>query len=210
VYTALSLACRATAVTVQEICDYGTYDDAEFTGVTFGFGMDPEDEPILFAPGLLASMWGIQVRSLAADLGVELDEVRERHEIWVTPEPISCTMMEVAVGKVAAVRFGVEGIRDGKVVITMERVNRLTEVAAPDWAYPPDGRPGVHRVVIEGEPGVEINTHVGGSGTDHNQGGVIATAARPLSAVETVCTAPAGILAAHDLRPLDHLRGVMW
>jgi 2,4-diaminopentanoate dehydrogenase len=210
VYTALSLAGRATAVTVQEICDYASYDDAEFTGVTFGFGTDPEHQPILFMPGVLASMWGIQVRSLAADLGVELDEVRERHEKWVTPEPISCTMMDVEVGKVAAVRFGVEGIRDGKVVITMEHVNRLTAAAAPDWAFPPDGRPGVHRVVVEGDPGVEINTHVGLAGTDHNQGGVIATAARVINAIEAVCTAPAGILAAHDLRPLDHTRGVMW
>ena len=149
-------------------------------------------------------------KELADDLGVKLDEVRERHEKWVTPEPISCTMMNVEPGKVAAVRFGVEGVRDGRVVITMEHVNRLTEAAAPDWAFPPDGRPGVHRVVIEGDPGVEINTHVGGLGTDHNQGGVIATAARPINAIEAVCRAPAGILAAHDLRPLDHTRGVMW
>jgi hypothetical protein len=119
-------------------------------------------------------------------------------------------MMDVEVGKVAAVRFGVEGIRNGSAVITMEHVNRLTDVAAPQWAFPPDGRPGVHRVVIDGDPGVEINTHVGLAGTDHNQGGVIATAARPINAIEAVCRAPAGILAAHDLRPLDHTRGVMW
>ncbi|MDH6244633.1 dihydrodipicolinate reductase [Mycobacterium sp. OTB74] len=210
VYTALSLAGRATAVTVQEICDYGSYDDAEFTGASFGFGTDPDHQPILFMPGVLASMWGIQVRSLAADLGVELDEVRERHEKWVTPKPISCTMMDVEEGKVAAVRFGVEGIRNGEIVITMEHVNRLTDQAAPDWASPPGGRPGVHRVVVDGDPGIEINTHVGGAGTDHNQGGVIATAARPINAIEAVCRAPAGILAAHDLRPLDHTRGVMW
>jgi hypothetical protein len=204
VYAALSLAGRATAITVQEICEYGTYDDAEFTGVTFGFGTTPEHEPILFAPGVLASMWGIQVRSLA------LDELRERHEKWVTPEPISTTMMDVAPGRVAAVRFGVEGIRDGEVVITMEHVNRLTAADAPDWAYPPDGRPGVHRVIVDGDPGIEINTHVGGSGTDHNIGGVVATAARAVNAIDAVCQAPAGILAAHDLRPIDHLRGTMW
>ncbi len=39
---------------------------------------------------------------------------------------------------------------------------------------------------------------------------VIATAARAVNAIDAVCHAPAGILAAHDLRPLDHLRGVMW
>jgi 2,4-diaminopentanoate dehydrogenase len=211
-YTALSLAERATSITVQELCDYASYDDAEFTGVSFGFGTAPEHTPIMFSPGVLTSMWGVQVRSLAQDLGVELDEIRERCEKWVTPEPIDCEMMHVDAGHVAAVRFGVEGLRAGEVVITMEHVNRLGPQTAPDWAYPPDGRLGVHRVVVEGSPGVELNTHLGGlSGdVDHNQGGVIATAARVVNLIDAVCSAPSGILAAHDLRPLDHLRGVMW
>lgn len=209
-YAALSLAARATSITVQEVFDYGSYDDAEFTGASFGFGTTPDHNPILFAPGVLASMWGIQVRSLAADLGVELDEIEEWHEKWVTPQPISCTMMDVEPGCVAAVRFGVRGIRDGDSVIAMEHVNRLTEGAAPDWSYPPEGHSGVHRVVVEGVPGIEINTHVGGAGTDHNIGGVVATAARAVNAIHAVCRAPAGIMAAHDFRPLDHTRGVMW
>jgi len=210
VYTALSLAARATAITVQEVFDYGSYADAEFTGVSFGFGTTPDHTPIMFSPGVLSSMWGAQVRSLAVDLGIELDEVRERVEKWVTPELIECAMMNVEPGHVAAVRFAVEGVRGGDVVITMEHVNRLTEVAAPDWAYPPDGHPGVHRVVVEGSPGVTINTHVGTSGIDHNQGGVIATAARAVNVIDAVCRAPSGILAAHDLRPTDHVRGVLW
>lgn len=210
VFTALSLAARATAVTVQEIFDYGTYDDAEFTGVSFGFGTRPDHTPIMFSPGVLSSMWGAQVRSLAADLGIELDEVRERHEKWVTPEPIDCTMMRVEPGHVAAVKFGVDGLRAGYPVITMEHVNRLTAAAAPEWPFPPDGHPVVHRVVIDGSPGIEINTHVGTSGIDHNQGGVIATAARAVNAIEAVCRAPSGLLAAGDLRATDHVRGVMW
>lgn len=209
VHAALSLSTRATTVTVQEVFDYGSYDDAEFTGVSFGFGTTPDHTPIMFAPGVLRSLWGGQVRTLAEGLGVELDDVRERHEKWVTPQPIDCTMMTVDAGQVAAVRFAVEGVTDGRVVITMEHVNRLTQAAAPDWIYPPDGRPGVHRVVVQGDPGVELNAHVG-IGIDHNQGGVIATAARAVNAVGAVCDAPAGILAAHDLRPADHLRGTMW
>ena len=60
----------------------------------------------------------------------------------------------------AAVRFAVEGVRDGVPVITMEHITRLTPASAPDWEYPPDGKTGVHRVVVEGEPRVELNTHV--------------------------------------------------
>lgn len=209
VYTALTLAGRATSVTVSEICDYGTYDDAEFTGVSFGFGTTPDHTPIMFAPGVLSSLWGGQVRSLAQVLDVTLDEVRERHESWVTPEQIECTMMTVPPGRVAAVRFAVEGIRDGEPVITMEHVNRLTDAAAPDWPSPPDGRPGVHRVVVRGDPGVEINTHLGLDGVDHNQGGVISTAARAVNAIHNVCAAPPGLVAVKDLQAA-HADNVMW
>jgi 2,4-diaminopentanoate dehydrogenase len=209
VYAALSLSARAAAITVQEIFDYGSYDDAEFTGVSMGFGAAPDHTPIMFQPGVLTSLWGGQVRSLADSLGVELDHVRERHETWVTPEPIECTMMTVPPGRVAAVRFAVEGVRADRPVVTMEHVNRLTDAAAPHWPFPPDGRPGVHRVTVAGDPGVEINAHVGQSGVDHNQGGVIATAARVVNMIEPVCTAPSGLLGARDL-PAAHIRGVMW
>jgi hypothetical protein len=206
---ALSLTERAERVTVQEICDYGTYDDAEFTGTSFGFGMPPDHVPILFVPGVLASIWGGPARLLADELGIELDELRERHETWVTDEPIDCTMMHVDPGQVAAVRFAVEGIVAGEPRIVMEHVNRLTAAAAPDWPVPPDGRPGVHRCVVTGHPGIEINTHVGLDGVDHNEAGVIATAAKVVNAIPAVCAAPPGLLSLRDL-PVSQVRGVLF
>ena len=209
VYTAMTLAGRATGITISEICDYGTYDDAEFTGVSFGFGTTEDHQPILFAPGVTSSLWGGQVRSLADLLGVTLDEIRESHQSWVTPTRIESTMMTVEPGRVAAVRFAVDGMRDGEPVITVDHVNRLTAAAAPQWPYPPEGRPGVHRVVVRGDPGIEINTHLGLAGIDHNQAGVISTAARAVNAIDAVCTAPPGLLGAQDL-PAAYARSVMW
>jgi hypothetical protein len=205
---ALSLTERADEILVQEICDYGSYDDAEFTGVSFGFGTTPDVVPTLFLPGVLASIWGGPVQLLADELGVVVDELRERHETWTATETIECTMMAVAPGEVAAVRFAVEGIVDGRPAIVMEHVNRLTSVAAPDWPVPPDGRPGVHRVVINGVPGIEINTHVGNAQTDHNEAGVIATAAKAINAITSVCAAPPGLISLRDL-PVSQVRGLM-
>jgi 2,4-diaminopentanoate dehydrogenase len=205
---ALSLVERADHVLVQEICDYGTYDDAEFTGASFGFGTPPEDVPTLCLPGVLRSIWGGPVQLLADELGIELDEIRERVERWTATEPIDCTMMHVEPGRVAAVRFGVEGVVDGRTVITMEHVNRLTEAAAPEWPFPPEGRSGVHRVVVAGRPGVEINTHVGLDGRDHNEAGVMATAMKAVNAIPVVCAAPPGLVSLRDL-PVSQVRGVM-
>jgi hypothetical protein len=208
-FAALSLCQSATSILVQEVFDYGTYDDAEFTGVSFGFGFTPDqDPPLMFLPGVLRSIWGGPVKHLADCLGVALDEVRERHETWVTPEPIDCVMMHVEPGQVAAVRFAVEGIKDGTPVIVMEHVNRLTQAAAPDWPYPPEGRGGVHRVVVTGRPGVEINAHVGSGDIDQNEGGVIATAAKVVNAIAAVCAAPPGMPSLRDL-PIAQVHGLM-
>lgn len=206
---ALSLCQSVEQVVVQEIFDYGTYDDAGFTGVTFGFGQAADaDPPLMFLPGVLSSIWGGPVQVVAEALGIEIDELRERHESWLATDPIDCTMMRVEPGQVAAVRFAVEGIRNGSPVIVMEHVNRLADAAAPDWPYPPEGRSGVHRVVVSGRPGVETNVHVGLDGTDHNEAGVMATAARVVNAIPAVCAAPPGLVGARDL-PLAQSLGLL-
>ena len=142
VHSAVSLTTRVSSITVQEIFDYANFDDAEFTGAAMGFGMTEDDDPpMLFLPGVIVSMWGGQVRSLADNLDIKLDEVRQRSERWFTPERIDCTMMTVEPGQMAAVRFATEGVRDGEPVITLEHVTRLTSAAAPDWEFPPEAKP---------------------------------------------------------------------
>ena len=137
-----------------------------------------------------------------------IDEFVERHEKWTATETIDCTMMTVEPGQVAAVRFAVEAIVEGRAAIVMEHVNRLTDAAAPDWPTPPEGRPGVHRVVVSGHPGIEINTHVGNERVDHNDAGVIATAAKAVNAVWAVCDAAPGLVSVCDL-PVAQVRGLM-
>jgi 2,4-diaminopentanoate dehydrogenase len=211
VHAALSLATRVRSVTVQEIFDYANYDDYEFTGRSMGFGSaESDDPPMLFLPGVIASMWGGPVRNLAEHLGVELDEIRQRTEAWYATERIECTMTTVEPGHMAAARFAVEGVRAGVPVITMEHINRLTAAAAPDWDYPPDNKIGVHRVVVEGEPRVEVNTHVSHPVFDATDAGCISTAARVVNVIDWVCRAPAGLLAVEDIPPVEMIRGLMW
>jgi 2,4-diaminopentanoate dehydrogenase len=211
VYSALSLVARASSITVQEIFDYGNYDDYEFTGKSMGFGVSAEDDtPMLFLPGVLTTMYGGPVRNLAEQLGVELDDVRQRIEPWYTDKRIECTMATVEPGQMAAVRFAVEGVRGDIPLITLEHITRLTDASAPDWPYPPDGHPGVHRVVIEGDPRVELNTHVAHPGLDVTEAGCLSTAARVVNAIEWVCEAPAGLIAAEEIPPAAIVRGLVW
>lgn len=211
VHSALSLVTRAESVTVQEIFDYGNYDDYEYTGTAMGFGTTPDaDPPLAFQPGVITSMFGGLVRNLADHLGVELDEVRQRFEPWCTDVRIECVMTTVEPGQLAAVRFAAEGVRGGVAVITVEHINRLTSAAAPHWEYPPEGLTGIHKVIVEGEPRIEMGTHLSHPVLDVTDAGCVSTAARVVNAIDWVCRAPAGLIAIEDIPPVELIRGLMW
>lgn len=211
VLAALSLATRAESVTVREVFDYGNYDDYEYTGTAMGFGSKPGDDPAMaFLPGVITTMFGGLVRSIAAHLCVDLDDVTERFEPWYTDQRIECKMMTVEPGGMAGVRFAAEGLRGGAPVITVEHTTRLTPAAAPDWEYPPDGHSGVHKVIIEGEPRVEINTLLSHPVLDVTEAGCVSTAARVVNVIDWVCRAPAGLISMEEIPPSEMARGLMW
>ncbi|UXA17291.1 dihydrodipicolinate reductase [Mycobacterium sp. SMC-4] len=211
VFSALSLATRAESITVQEIFDYGNYDDYEYTGTSMGFGTAPGDPaPMAFQPGVIVSIFGGLVRNIAGHLNIELDDVRQRFEPWYTDQRIECRMTTVEPGQLAAVRFAAEGVIGDGPVITVEHINRLTAAAAPQWEFPPDGMTGVHKVIVEGEPRVEVSTHLSHPILDVTEAGCVSTAARAVNAIDWVCRAPAGLVALDDIPPTEMIRGVMW
>ncbi len=211
VLAALSLATRAESVTVAEVFDYGNYDDYEYTGTAMGFGSKPGDDPAMaFLPGVITTMFGGLVRNIAAHLCVDLDDVTERFEPWYTDQRIECKMMTVEPGGLAGVRFAAEGFRAGSPVITVEHTTRLTPAAAPNWEYPPDGHSGVHKVIIEGEPRVEINTLLSHPVLDVTEAGCVSTAARVVNVIDWVCRAPAGLISMEEIPPSEMARGLMW
>lgn len=197
--TALQLADRIDEIRVQELVDYSTYEDPEFTGVSFGFARPADYTPPLAIPGVLRSSWGGMVAMLAAALDVELDEVRESFERSYTAEAFDTPMTRVPAGTCDAVRFQLEGLAGGRPVIVTEHVNRLRDEAGPDWPRPPAGRSGVHRCIVSGNPGVQLECFVTGEDGDHNTGGVQATAMRVINAIPAVCAHEPGLVSTLDL-----------
>ncbi|OBK78589.1 dihydrodipicolinate reductase [Mycobacterium sp. 1164985.4] len=211
VLAALSLVTRAESVIVREVFDYSNYDDYEYTGTAMGFGSKPGDDPAMaFLPGVITTMFGGLVRNIAAHLCVELDDVTERFEPWYTDRRIECKMMTVEPGGMAGVRFAAEGFRGGSPVITVEHTTRLTPEAAPDWEYPPEGHSGVHKVIIEGEPRVEVDTLLSHPILDVTEAGCVSTAARVVNVIDWVCRAPAGLISMEQIPPSEMARGLMW
>ena len=192
---------------MQEILNYATYDQPEVLFHTMGFAKPLDHTPILLVPGVLSLAWGCIVNVIAAGLGVELDEVRERVvEKVPAQETFEVPSGTVEKGMMAGLRFEIQGIVGGEPRIVVEHITRLREDIAPHWPAPP-GKGG-YVVLVEGSPNLKVTLELEGDGGDENSGGLIVTATRLLNAIPAVVNAPPGVLSALDI-PLVTGKGLM-
>jgi 4-hydroxy-tetrahydrodipicolinate reductase len=192
-----SLSERIESVRAQEIFNYATYDQPETLFEVMGFGKPPGTPVPLLMPGALSMAWGASVRMVADALGVEVDEIRQRHEVAVAPETFDISCGRVEKGTVAGLRFEVSAVVRGREAITVEHVTRLRDDIAPEW--PQGVGPGNYRVTIEGMPALKCDLQVGFNSSDHNIDGCVGTAMRLVNAIPAVCQASPGIKSWLDL-----------
>jgi 2,4-diaminopentanoate dehydrogenase len=204
---ALLSACQEVrSVRVMEILNYDTYDQATVLFETMGFGQALDATPLLLFPGALTLAWGGVVGEIAEALGVEVDEIKEVSERQPAPERFSIPAGTVEKGTTAALRFEVQGIVDGRPAIVVEHVTRLRDDLAPEWPQPVAG--GCYRILIDGYPSIQADVQLAGADGDHNDAGLVATAARVLNGIPAVVDAPPGLLSALDI-PVAACRGVL-
>jgi hypothetical protein len=204
---ALAGTCqRIHQVRTMEIADYATYDGEEVMSIVMGFG-NPIDQPgMLLLPGILSAAWGTAIRMLGAGLGVEIDEITENYELEPAPEDIEVASGVIEKGTVAAMRFEINGMVDGKPVVVVEHVTRVRADLRPDWAQP--AQPGgSYRVEITGEPSYSVDICPTSSRGDHNYAAILVAAGRIVNAIPDVVAAPTGIRTTLDM-PLVTGRGV--
>ncbi|GFG65547.1 dihydrodipicolinate reductase [Mycobacterium kubicae] len=205
--TLMGLCSEVKLVRASELLDYTNYEgDYEFE---MGIGREPEFSPLLENPDILIMAWGATVPMIAAAAGIELDEITTTWEKWTTPTERKTVKGVIDAGKVAAVRFTINGIYQGQTRIQLEHVNRIGEDAAPDW--PSGNQNDVYRVDIEGTPSISQETafrFTDGSGRDAAAAGCLSTGLRALNAVAAVNDLPPGWVTALDL-PLIPGRGTI-
>ena len=196
------LSERWQEIRILEIINYATYDQPQVLFETMGFGKPLDHTSLLLAPGSLTFAWGGTVRLLAEALGVELETIHETHERRPATRPIRIGAHTVQPGTMAALRFEVQGIVDGRPVIVVEHVTRLDDALAPEW---PTGKG--YRVVITGTPTMRCDFEFEDERGDLAVGGVLVTATRLVNAIPAVCQAAPGLLSVLDL-PLVTGRGL--
>jgi 4-hydroxy-tetrahydrodipicolinate reductase len=196
--TLMGLCGEVKSVRASELLDYtdyeGDYEDE------MGIGRSPDYSPLLEIPDILIMAWGATVPMIAHAAGIELDDITTTWEKWVTPTDRPTAKGVVKAGDVAAIRFTINGVFNGREVITLEHVNRIGLDAAPQW--PTGSGDDVYRVDIDGSPSIVQETafrFTDGSGRAPAVAGCLATGLRALNAVPAVNELPPGWVTALDL-----------
>jgi hypothetical protein len=186
-------------VRCQEIFDYSTYDQPDSVRYLVGMGQPMDYEPPMVMATVPTMVWGGQIRLIARALGVELDEVRET----VLRRPLETTVENVMgtfeAGTQGGLRFEVQGIVGGEPRIVLEHVTRIHPDVAPDWPVPPDGGAGAHKVIIEGDPRIELNLEATTEGDNRAAGGNATAAGRLINAIPWLLEAAPGAYDALDV-----------
>jgi hypothetical protein len=189
--TLLALMDDVEAVRIQEIINYGFYDQVETMRVLFGFGQPLDYEAPLFTSGALTEYWGGVIALIADKLGVRLDEIRETHDVVALDRDVEIAVGTIAAGTVAAIRFDVQGIVNGRPVIVVEHYTRVDTDAAPGWPRCAGGENG-YRILLEGRP--QLACEITMADEHGGDGGLIANGMRVVNAIPFVCDTAPGIL----------------
>ena len=187
-------------IRIQEIFNYGLYDQPEVVRSVIGFGGDMQTLPRMLQETSLKLVWEPMLRILSTALDYPLDSI----ETFVERRPLEQAvevdgMGTFEAGTQGAFRFEVRGIRNGNTRLVVEHITRIDDRCAPDWPYPPLGQ-GCHQVLIKGNPDLVLSVHGHDRVEPGPAGGGNCTAAnRIVNAIPAVCAAAPGILSPLDL-----------
>ena len=152
----LVLATQSKSINSIYLAEIGLYDDyaaVDTMRTMLGFGMPLSFEPVIGMPGVIAAAFGGEVKLIADELGLALDEIIQLFDRVVTERPLDVAFGHVEAGTCGAIRMRATGVVKGRDVITFEHVTRLAPEVAPDW---PNASGAVtYRIIIDGDPDLD-------------------------------------------------------
>lgn len=194
--TMTRISRRIDHISVTELVDLSTYTSSSVLRGYMGFAEPPEP----LAPFMKQMidvdnstyLLAIRMLSDASHLGV--DAVKFSYEYGLTDKGYDSPVGPVEPGTVSAARTVYSGQREGREVVNMSFVWRLTNDVRPDWPVG-DGR---WIVRIEGDPQIDTEVQVR-TAFDTGRATSIMTAMAALNGLPSVCAASSGVKSHLDL-----------
>jgi hypothetical protein len=197
----LTVAQEVRTIKLFEIYNYGQWDNPQLG--LYGFGKPDASSSMILLPGVTSSIWGPSVAMLADAVGVTLDSIDEAHTLIYADEDFDIPFGHIPKGSISGMSFEIRGMIDGQPRIVIEHVTKLrTE------DFPEHGPDDLYRVIIEGEPNIQLDMRLTSDFGDTTHAGYIVAVTPVVNAIPVVCAAPPGVLTYLDLPP-HGVRGLL-
>jgi hypothetical protein len=184
------LSRQISSVYSRECSDFSGHPSWGLVHHLAGFGKTEEE----FVAGLRAARSSMRatfaesMHLVAAALGVTLDEIDCDVAYRSAPEDFEVLAGHIAKGTIAAVRWTLNGMVNGRPFLMAEAIYKADAARTPEW-----GDPG-YAVRVQGRPSITLTTD-----EDWVSNGIAAAAAHAVNSVPAVCEAEPGIRTYLDL-----------
>jgi hypothetical protein len=183
------LSRRIDRITVTEIVDMSGYTSEHMVKEILGFGKPPATTKPTDQANPDEAAFAVCLRMVGDAMGIEFEELRASREVAVTDRDLSIAAGTIETGTVAASKRLFQGVLNGRVVLSLEFVWRVSEHVAPEWP----GGASRWLLSIDGDPTIQSEVTLSTqSGTGRATSLAVATLL--LNSVPTVCAAPPGRL----------------
>ncbi|WP_405959593.1 dihydrodipicolinate reductase [Streptomyces sp. NBC_00024] len=186
-----ALQRRLDRLTIEEFADMSTRDSPELLSQMFGG--DPAAMDLTYLTARLKDGFGNSLRQLADGHSTPLDDITTTASVAVAAKTVKVGSVAIEAGTVAAWRFEVTGLRDGKPFMVIRPTWYVTRDLEPAWEVRDSG----WRVVVEGDAPLAIDIRVATENYTAVSPGY--TAHIVVNAVPLVCEAQPGIRTTLDL-----------
>lgn len=200
-----SITSHVDVVEMFEAADLSHYPSAAFFGM-LGWGQAPDGNGTIERP-VFAEMFdgflydGLDV--IADAIGFEITDRLVSIEYAVTPTRLECAAMTFEAGTIAGQKARWEYRSGADTVMAMNVTWWAGPNLEPHLAAEHAEANGVHRVVITGEPGLELEMRLSAPAdsdpTQHMRDGIIGTAMNAVNAIPALCAAPPGLRSYLDM-----------
>jgi 4-hydroxy-tetrahydrodipicolinate reductase len=189
-----SIQRRLDHLQIDEYADLSKRNSPELLFDLMGFGADPASfDERRWAHGALS--FGPSLRLVAEALGLPLDAVEATGEVAVAARASEIAAGPLPAGTVAAQRMRVDGLRDGRPLLTFRANWYCTTDLDPAWDLLATG----WRLQVEGDAPLVVEMPFPVSLEQMAETTPGYTAHRAVNAVPYVCDAPPGIRTSVDL-----------
>jgi hypothetical protein len=197
----LTVMQQVRSIRLLEIYNYGQWNNPQLG--LYGFGMPDTSSSMILTPGVTASIWGPSVAMLADAIGVTLDSIDEAHRVIHADEDFDNPFGPIPKGTISGMSFEIRGMIDGEPRIVIEHITKLRRED-----FPEHGPDDAYRVLIDGEPNIQVDMLLTSDLGDTTHAGYIVAVTPVVNAIPAVCDAPPGVLTYLDLPP-HGVRGVL-